>query len=306
MYSECLCAHGGTLSSRPKARVFFSQPLPCPRVGGPQTPAANPRPTAYGFLRFARRLAQDAICRASISSSLSSRRKRVRAVPRNFRLLDELEKGEKGIGEGMVSYGLDDGDDSSMSSWTGTIIGPANVRTKLPAANPLVSLRSHCPPCPGHVTRCVRSVDQCFVRTELSPRHATQTAHDSRIYCLKIYCGESYPQQPPVVRFVSRINMTCVNQSTGEVRASIAPQPTKHPHLLSQPLAGHPVYPAVLGMSTTYCHCLGSGFGSSCSFDFSMARGLAGDRWTCVWCRRSSRGTATLAWRRFCTSYERR
>jgi ubiquitin-conjugating enzyme E2 variant len=57
-------------------------------------------------------------------------------VPRNFRLLDELEKGEKGIGEGMVSYGLDDGDDSSMSSWTGTIIGPANVRTKCPPLQP--------------------------------------------------------------------------------------------------------------------------------------------------------------------------
>ena len=48
-------------------------------------------------------------------------------VPRNFKLLEELEGSEKGHGDMAISYGLVDPGDTFLREWNGGILGPPGV-----------------------------------------------------------------------------------------------------------------------------------------------------------------------------------
>ncbi|KAJ6429909.1 hypothetical protein OIU84_021342 [Salix udensis] len=89
---------------------------------------------------------------------------------------------------------MDDVDDIYMQSWTGTIIGPPQWK--------------------GEVILGSDSKD---------PPMKSKTVHEGRIYQLKLFCGKDYPDNPPSVRFQTRINMACVNPASGMVEPSLFP-----------------------------------------------------------------------------------
>ena len=44
-----------------------------------------------------------------------------------------------------------------------------------------------------------------------------QSVHENRIYSLRIHCGDQYPDVPPDVTFITKINLPCVDPRNGKV-----------------------------------------------------------------------------------------
>jgi ubiquitin-conjugating enzyme E2 variant len=69
-------------------------------------------------------------------------------------------------------------------------------------------------------SRSTWSKNLCFVFVSVIIS-LCQTIFDGKLYELRITCGPDYPAVPPKVRFISRINLASVNQSTGIVEPSL-------------------------------------------------------------------------------------
>lgn len=108
------------------------------------------------------------------SGKPASRNNNSNSSPRSFRLLEELEKGEKGLGSEACSLGLANSDDINLTHWNGTILGPP---------------------------------------------HST---HENRIYSVTLYTGPDYPNKPPEVKFLTKVNVPCVD-SSGNVIPKMVP-----------------------------------------------------------------------------------
>ena len=53
--------------------------------------------------------------------------------------------------------------------------------------------------------------------------YSLKTTFVDRFYELRIHCPEDYPAIPPNIRFVTKINMSCVDNKTGVVSPSKLP-----------------------------------------------------------------------------------
>ncbi|KAJ8977667.1 hypothetical protein NQ317_010406 [Molorchus minor] len=50
-----------------------------------------------------------------------------------------------------------------------------------------------------------------------------RTPYENRMYSVKIECGQKYPDDAPIAKFISRININCINSNTGVVDSRQVP-----------------------------------------------------------------------------------
>jgi ubiquitin-conjugating enzyme E2 variant len=139
-------------------------------------------------------------------------------IPRNFKLLEELEKSEKGHGDMSISFGLVDSGDTFLSDCTLVVDGRESSLVFLHLTGLIVWLG-----CQRREWRHIgagrgksNSTETCLVEpmTQIAFHYAPdQTQYADRFYELRIHCTDKYPAEPPTVRFITKINMNCVDKS---------------------------------------------------------------------------------------------
>lgn len=64
-----------------------------------------------------------------------------------------------------------------------------------------------------------------------------QTPFENRMYSLKIECGERYPDEPPTLRFLTKVNINCINQNNGVVSMILPGYPSLYRHSNCLPIS---------------------------------------------------------------------